>query len=131
VNTYPVWWIEQIATSPAFGENVKNGSVIPLCSIITNRGSPPLNAYFNLYYLHWWTLTHFVFESPEYREHALALVQRGGGLEAFEQVIGPLDKVQAEWHAYVRRLKLALVKGDVQFFKYGQFSELTNVSTKP
>jgi hypothetical protein len=131
VNTYPVWWIQEIASAPELAENIRNGSVIPLRSIITNRGGPSLNRQFNLYYLHWWTLTHFIFESPQYREHALALVQRGGGLEAFEQIIGPVGKVQAEWHAYVRRLKTALASSDVRFFKTGQLPGPTNPTPKP
>ena len=126
VNTYPVWWIEEIATSPDLAENIRNGSVIPLRSIITNRGGPSMNSHFNLYYLHWWTLTHFIFESAQYREHALALVQRGGGLEAFEQTIGPVDKVQGEWHAYVRRLKAALAGNDLEFLKSPKRSRSTN-----
>ena len=104
-NTYPVWWIDDLATDPDLAENLRNGSVIPLRAIITNRGGPGMNHHFNLYYLHWWTLTHFVFESPRYHTNALELVRRGGGLEAFEQAIGPVDRVQAEWHAYVRHLK--------------------------
>ncbi len=60
---------------------------------------------FNLYYLHWWTLTYFVFEHPSYRGQALALVQRGGGLEAFEQCLGPVERVQEDWHGYVWRIK--------------------------
>jgi hypothetical protein len=104
-NTYPVWWIDDLASSPDLTENIRNGSVIPLRAVITNRGGPSLNRQFNLYYLHWWTLTHFLFESPRCREHALELVRRGGGLEAFEQALGPVDRVQAEWHDYVRHLK--------------------------
>lgn len=113
VNTYPVWWIDQIATSPDLSENLRNGSVIPLRAIITNRGGPSLNSHFNLYYLLWWTITHFVFESARGREHALELVQRGGGIDAFEQTIGPVDQVQAEWHTYVRRLKTTLRENDL------------------
>jgi hypothetical protein len=131
VNTYPVWWIEEIATSPDLPENIRNGSVIPLGSIITNRGGPSLNSHFNLYYLHWWTLTHFLFQSPQYRDHALALAQRGGGLEAFEQTIAPVAKVQPEWHAYVRRLRTALSSSDVRFFKSGQLPESMNTTPKP
>jgi hypothetical protein len=131
VNTYPVWWIELLATSPDLTENLCNGSVIPLRAIIRNRGGPSLNSRFNLYYLHWWTLTHFLFESPQYREQALALVQKGGGLEAFEQTIGSVDKVEGEWHAYVRRLKTALAGSDVNFFKYGQLPDTTNSLPKP
>ncbi|PWU20137.1 MAG: hypothetical protein C5B50_04780 [Verrucomicrobia bacterium] len=105
VNTYPVWWMPELATTPDLSENIHNGSVIPLRAIIANRGGPSINSHFNLYYLHWWSLTHFIFETPRYRAHALELLQRGGGLEAFEQTIGPLEQVQMEWHAYVRELK--------------------------
>jgi hypothetical protein len=57
--------------------------------------------------------------------------ERGGGLDAFDQAFGPVDKVQGEWHTYVRRLKTALSKGDVQFFKYGHLPDLTNATAKP
>ncbi len=107
-NTYPVWWLYELATAPDLAENIRNGSVIPLRAIITNRGGPSINSQFNLYYLHWWTLTLFVFESPLHRDRALELVQRGGGTEAFERTIGPVEAVQSEWHAYVQHLKSAL-----------------------
>jgi hypothetical protein len=107
-NTYPVWWIDELATAPDLQENIRNGSVIPLGVIITNRGGPSLNRHFNLYYLHWWTLTHFLFENTRCREHALDLVRQGGSLQAFEQTLGPVEEVQLEWHGHVRRLKGAL-----------------------
>jgi hypothetical protein len=130
LNTYPVWWMELIATSPDLTENLKNGSVIPLRAIITNRGGPAMRSQFNLYYLHWWTLTHFIFESPQYRDRAPTLVQRGGGLEAFEQIIGPVDSVQGEWHAHVRRLRGAIATSDVRFFRDGRLPEQTNATPK-
>ena len=117
LNTYPVWWIDELATSPDMSANIKNGSVIPLRSIITNHGGPSMNRQFNLYYLHWWTLTYFIFESPQYRDRAFALLQRGGNLAAFEETLGPVEKLQDEWHSYVRRLKTALSTGDVKFAK--------------
>src|SRR6266404_4177837 len=107
-DTYPVWWIDEIATSADLAENLRNGSVIPLRSIITNAGGPSMKSHFNLYYLHWWTLTHFVFQSPKYQDRALSLAEQGGGLTTFEQTIGPVGQVQAEWHAYVRSLKASL-----------------------
>ena len=63
--TYPVWWTKLIATAPELSENLKNGSVIPLKVIITNRGGPSMRGHFNLYYVHWWTLTHFLFENAK------------------------------------------------------------------
>jgi len=108
LDTYPVWWIDELATSADLQENLRNQSVIPLRAIITNRGGPSLNRHFNLYYLHWWTLTHFIFENPKYRDRATALVKAGGALPEFERLIGPADKVQSEWHTYVRELKKTL-----------------------
>ncbi len=116
-NTYPVWWMDTLATSTNLAENIKNGSVIPLRAIITNRGGPSMNDQFNLYYLHWWTLTYFLFESDRYRDRTLHLVQSGGKLEDFEQIIGPVEQVQTEWHAYVRQLKQALAGQERERFK--------------
>src|SRR6185503_2697484 len=107
-DTYPVWWIHELATSPDLAENLRNGSVIPLKSIVTNRGGPSMRSHVNFYYLHWWSLTHFVFESPRHRGNAMKLVQQGGGLAAFEQCIGSIESVQSEWHSHVRQLKAAL-----------------------
>lgn len=126
-NTYPVWWIDELATSPDLTENIRNGSVIPLRAIITNRGGPSLNSHFNLYYLHWWTLTHFLFESPHCREHALELVRRGGDLAAFEETLGPVDHVQVEWHEYVRHLKRALSGDDLRLLKDQHLRQSTSV----
>jgi hypothetical protein len=123
-NTYPVWWIDEIATGSDLDENLRNGSVIPLRSIITNRGGPSMNRHFNLYYLHWWTLTHFLFEDARYREKSLALLQQGGGLDAFERIIGPVEKVQPEWHAYVRHLKNVMAGANIDFVKTGKVPEM-------
>jgi hypothetical protein len=117
-NTYPVWWMDELATAPDLQTNLANGSVIPLRAIITNRGGPSLNKEFNLYYLHWWTLTYFTFQSEKHREAATVLVQQGGGIEAFEQLIGPVQTVQADWHDYVKRMKAALAGTDLEFLKH-------------
>ena len=130
-NTDPVWWLDELATHADLAENIRNGSVIPLRAIITNTGGPSLNRHFNLYYLHWWTLTHFLFESPGYRGRALTLVQRGGGIDAFEQTIGPVDQVQVEWHAYVRHLKRLVSRSDVPFLKTGEVTVGVEAPGKP
>jgi hypothetical protein len=76
--------------------------------------------------LHWWTLTHFLFENPRCRQHALELVRRGGGLEAFEQALGPVDQVQADWHSDVRHLKAVLSGEDLRSRKTRRSSDSTN-----
>ena len=112
--------MDEIATAPDLQANLTNSSVIPLRAIISDRGGPSMNQEFNLYYLHWWTLTHFIFENPKYRESAMALVQRGGGLDAFEQTIGSVTVVEPEWYRHVRRIKVALEGKDRNFHKTGQ-----------
>lgn len=107
-NTYPVWWLGEIATDPSITANFENGSVIPLRKIIANRGGPRMNSHVNLYYLHWWTLTHYVFESPQTSGVANELVKTGGDLESFEKQFGPVERVETSWHAHVRELKRRL-----------------------
>jgi hypothetical protein len=124
LNTYPVWWIDELATAPSLNENLRNGSVIPLRAIITNRGGPSMRAHFNLYYLHWWTLTHFLLESPRYREGVPRLLKEGGGLHCFESAVGPVERIQEEWHSYARRLKAAVAKNDPQFLRTGKLEAL-------
>jgi len=119
-HTYPVWWMDEIATAPDLPSSITNGSVIPLRAIITDTGGPSLNQEFNLYYLHWWTLTHFLFESPKYRDRAMVLLQRGGGLEAFERTVGPVATIEPEWFRHVRLIKSALNGNVRDFYKTGQ-----------
>jgi hypothetical protein len=125
-NTYPTWWIDIIATTPSLKTNLQNGSVIPLRSIISGRGGPSMSRNVNLYYLHWWSLTHFVFESTKYRERGPGLLVAGGGVEAFEKAIGPIEQVQVEWHQHVRRIKTAVAGHDPKFFRDGQLPEVTD-----
>ncbi len=119
-NTYPVWWMDEIATGTNLQASLANGSVIPLRNIVTGHGGPGMNKEFNLYHLHWWTLTHFIFENPKYRESAMVLMQRGGGLDAFEQTIGPVDALEPEWYRHVQLIKAALNGKVRNFYKTGQ-----------
>jgi hypothetical protein len=119
-HTYPVWWIDEIATATNLQTCLANGSLMPLRAIISGTGGPSMNHEFNLYYLHWWTLTHFIFENPKYRESAIKLVEQGGGLDAFEKDIGPVDAVQQAWFRHVRTMRDALDAKVGNFYKTGQ-----------
>lgn len=105
-DTYPIWWLDEIAIDPDLLKNLQNGSVIPLRVIITNRGGPSMREHFNLYYLHWWTLTHYLFETSPAK--AAQLLQSGGELNSIEKLFGPIDAIQTNWHAHVRGLKHSL-----------------------
>lgn len=118
--TYPVWWKAMIATSRSLPENLENGSVIPLRAIITDSGGPSMDANVNLYYLHWWTLAHFLFESEKHRPAMLALLSDGGDLAAVEQRINPIETLQADWHAHVHRIKDTLTRFSPEFQRTGR-----------
>ena len=118
--TYPVWWIDDIATATNVQACVANGSVIPLRAIITNTGGPSMNTHFNLYYLHWWTLTHFLFENPKFRDSSLMLLEHGGSLDDFEKDIGPVDSVTSGWFRHVATIKTAVAGNDKDFITSGQ-----------
>ena len=60
-NTYPTWWLSIMATSKNLAQDKQNLSFIPLPTIVSGRGGPDMDEHFNLYYVHWWTLTHFLF----------------------------------------------------------------------
>jgi hypothetical protein len=118
--TYPVWWIDEIATSTNLQACVDNGSVIPLRAIVMDRGGPSMSRHFNLYYLHWWTLTHFIFENPKFSDARMSLLEHGGTLEAFEKDIGSVESVESGWFRHVRTIKAALEGHDKEFYTTGR-----------
>jgi hypothetical protein len=107
-NTYPVWWMGEVATTSNLSTNLAAGTVFPLRAVITNRGGPSMRREFNRYYLHWWTLTHFLFEDERHADSAVEVLKGGGGLRVFEEKVGPPEKIQEEWHQHVLRLKTQL-----------------------
>ncbi len=106
-NTYPLWWIESMELSGDINKDIANTQIIPLRAIITNRGGPILDWHFNLYYIHWWSLTHFLFhyENGKYRNHFLQVLREGGTLDSVEKCIGPIEQVQGEWYRYLQDLQ--------------------------
>jgi hypothetical protein len=113
-DSYPIWWVYDLHLSGDVDADIRAGEVIPLRAIITGRGGPDIDKKFNLYYIHWWSLTHFLLQGggPERREACFQLIRDGGGLEAFERRIGPVEGVQAEWYQYLRALQDRAVGGE-------------------
>ncbi len=106
-NTYPVWWLDSMELSGDLAADKKSGTIIPLRAIVSGRGGPSVNLRFNLYYLHWWSLTHFLmhYEKGRYREDLSRLIAEGGGLAAFEKYIGPVEDIERQWYGYLAELQ--------------------------
>ncbi|TET31572.1 MAG: hypothetical protein E3J72_21915 [Planctomycetota bacterium] len=94
--SYPVWWL------PAY----RGGSTIHLRNIVSGQGGPDINSYFNLYYLEWWSLSHFLFhyDNGRYKQGYMEVINAGASLSTFEQHIGNIDAIHAEWEAYFNSL---------------------------
>jgi len=102
-DAYPIWWLPQQALSGNLQQDIASGRIIPLARLIDGRGGPDENRYFNLYYIHYWSLAHFLFHYRDgrYAQGFRQLIGEGGTLEDFERRIGPVDQVQREWYGYL------------------------------
>jgi len=109
-NTYPIWWLGSMNLSGDLEKDIKATKIIPLNTIITDSGGPHINKYFNLYYIHWWSLTHFLihYENGRYKGRFLNLVKDGGKLETFEKHIGPVHEIQVQWYPYLQNFAKTL-----------------------
>ncbi len=105
-NTYPVWWLDSMATSGNLDQDKAAGTIIPLRQIL-GRGGPSIDEHFNLYYLHWWSLVHFLVEGEQgrYRDGLARLLAGHVDLSAFEKCIGPIESIQKSWYEHVLGLK--------------------------
>ena len=106
-NAYPAWWLDSMELSGDLDADKKKGSIIPLRAIISGQGGPSMNWHFNQYYLHWWSLTHFLlhYENGRYKAGLSRLIAAGGGLAAFEEHIGPVETVERQWYGYLAGLQ--------------------------
>lgn len=102
-DTYPLWWLPHLALSGDLQADLRARRLIPLRDVIAGTG-PDISGYVNIYYLQFWSLTHFLFhyDGGRYAAGYHALIQRGGSLEDFEALIGPVEQVQNEWYDYLR-----------------------------
>lgn len=105
-NTYPVWWLDSMSLSGDLDADKNDGRIIPLRAIVSGQGGPDLNQKFNLYYLHWWSLAHFLMEGQQgtHRAGLGQVIQDGANLAVFEKHIGPIEDVERRWYNHVHDL---------------------------
>ena len=105
-HTYPIWWLGEMELSGDIRKDIERSKIIPLAAIVSGSGGPDIDEHFNLYYIHWWSLSHFLFhyENGKYRQAYLQTIAAGGTVEAFKKHIGPIDRIQEQWYEYLRRL---------------------------
>ncbi len=106
-NTYPIWWLDSLELSGELDADRKRGTIIPLRAIVSGQGGPSMNRHFNLYYLHWWSLTHFLlhYENGRHQAGLGRLIADGGSLPAFERHIGTIETIESQWYTYLTDLQ--------------------------
>jgi hypothetical protein len=102
-SAYPIWWLSSYRLSGELEQDIAAGRFIPLEQLISGRGGPDENRYFNQYYIQYWSLTHFLFHyrNGMYAERYKRLIAQGGTLANFKRIIGPTERIEREWYAYL------------------------------
>lgn len=105
-HTYPTWWF--IGTDPTFWSEAQAGywprsGMIPVSVLIGHVDGPPVNQTFNSYYVSSLMLVHFLMHGNggKHRAAFLRYLQSPGTPADFEQRIGPIALIQAQWSAQV------------------------------
>lgn len=104
---YPIWWLALLDISGDMQADINRGVVMPIEQVVEDTG-PPIAGNVNGYYLHYWSLTHYMLhgDAGKHRDAFLVLLQRGGDPVEFRRLIGPYAQVQRGWYDHL----LALVK---------------------
>jgi len=104
-NTYPIWWLSSLSFTGDLQSDISKGRIIPLRALISGSGGPDINSNVNLYYIEYWSLSHFLFhfQDGRYAGKYKQLIIAGGTPENFEKIIGPIDQIQNEWYGYLQQ----------------------------
>ena len=105
-SAYPVWWLASMRLSGDPQADIDRGEIIPLEQIVEGTG-PPIAQNVNTYYLHYWSLAHYLLEGDGSRHRAafLRLLDRGGEPADFRRLIGPYAQVQRGWYEHLRGMQ--------------------------
>jgi len=105
-NTYPIWHLSNFRLSGDLDADIRDNRWIATETLITGIDAPYFNTNVNLYYLQYWSLTHYLFHGADgrYAEGYRRLIAEGGTLENFRKHIGPPERVDFERYRYYRAL---------------------------
>jgi hypothetical protein len=103
-HTYPIWWLSRLPLSGDMDRDIQAGRFIPLQTIVSGSGGPEFDRNVNLYYIEYWSLSHFLFHyrNGYYAARYRKLIVEGGSPEGFGKIVGPMDRVQGEWYGYLQ-----------------------------
>ena len=102
-DTYPAWWMASYRLSGDLQQDIATKQIIPLREILIRSAQPTR---INPTYIHWWSLTHFLFhyEDGKYADAFDQLIREGTSIQNFERLIGPVDIIQKEWYRHLEAM---------------------------
>lgn len=101
---YPLWWLSDVQLSGDLQRDIHEQRIIGLRALVSEQGGPPFDQAFNSYYLGYWSLTAFLFhgEGGRHAEAYRQLLARGGSLDIFQDLLGPIEDIQRGWYDFLR-----------------------------
>lgn len=105
-DTYPVWWLSSLELSGDLSRDMADKKIMSVRSIVNDEKPLKMNRHVNLYYIHWFSLVHFLLEGEQrkYREAFIACVKRPSGFEAFEKDIGYFQLIESQWYQHLLQM---------------------------
>ncbi len=105
-DTYPIWWLSSLDLSGDLARDKADKQIMSIRSIVNDEKPLKMNKNVNLYYIHWFSLVHFLLEGEQgkYRDAFIACVKTPSGLEAFEKNIGPCHLIEPQWYRHLLRM---------------------------
>lgn len=116
-DTYPIWWLYSLGLSGDLLQDKAKQQIMSIKSIVNDEKPLKMSQHFNLYYIHWFSLVHFLLEGEQgkYREPFIASVIKASGLDAFEKNIGPYNQIEPQWYQHLSRTIDGLSKNRAWF----------------
>jgi hypothetical protein len=106
-HAYPIWWLSRYRLTGDAARDAAAEQFVPIQVLLTGLGGPHVDSSFNAYYVAAWSLTHFLFqhENGKYAPGYKQFLAQGAKPEDFTPLIGPVERVQAEWYRYLLELQ--------------------------
>ena len=105
-DTYPIWWLSSLGLSGDLSRDKAEKKIMSIKSIVNDEKPLKMNKYVNLYYIHWFSLVHFLLEAEQgkYRQAFMDCVKTPSGLDDFEKNIGPYQLIEQQWYRHLLRI---------------------------
>lgn len=105
-DTYPIWWLSSLGLSGDLPRDKAENKIISIKSIVNDEKPRKMSEHVNLYYIHWFSLVHFLLEGEngKYRRAFMKCVKTSSGLKEFEKNIGPYPQIEQQWYRHLLQL---------------------------